>query len=226
MKYFKDRVLLGVVAMFVSSQSFAYDFNCKGAKSLVDILSLGPEGVVDKIDENIRKYAYKTISGWDCYALPRSLTKNNRLYIEALQCSKSNKKTSPTDQDFASAGESYQNNIASFLECFPNGINSTSVSYGKGEGYLLDTGQYTEGADRKKYHILAEYNYLSGDTGAIIWNIAAKVGSPKRHENVGSSDKFCSQLKQVVANSNNGFKAYRGAFDKENRFCRIQAVRV
>ena len=126
---------------------------------MIALLEQGPDATVNQAAADAVSYRDDTIQGWTCLMTPLPPMQNGRIYLESLDCYRSNGAKSVSEQDFSSAGEIFKRNLDAFYKCFGDDLMSeTPVSYvrtTRGEGIIgLLKNSY------RRRHILVTYGYL------------------------------------------------------------------
>ncbi|HDY87282.1 MAG TPA: hypothetical protein ENH82_04095 [bacterium] len=183
MKNFSGKIVISFMFTFTMiNSSFSYEFDCDGAKTVVSTLKMGPDRVNKKLFSDPERFVKNLVPGWQCSTDPFPPEKNNRAYLEKIECFQSNDKVPVRSNNLAEAGRQYQRNLSQLIQCFPDNINSTPKTYvntTKGEGLVLAIDEYVTDRKGKNYHILVEYGYFQDGKSPIIWEISATIGSRK-----------------------------------------------
>lgn len=147
-----------------------FDFRCVEVKSMIDLMTEGPDAVIDQASDDPVTYRDKTIPGWTCLMTPLPPMRNGRVYLQSLDCYAENGAKTVDERDFTNAGEIFKKNLAAFYKCFRDDLmNETPVSYmgtSRGEGI--------RGMLKSAYHgrhILVTYGYVrnSSPITPIVW---------------------------------------------------------
>jgi hypothetical protein len=206
-------VLLSCIFLLSSFPVQSYDFDCDGAKRIVETLKLGPDRITQMSTDWFVK---EQMSGWECIPDPLPPERNGRAYIEAIECVRSDGRTPVTLKELAEAGAVYKRNLRAALSCFPENLGSTPISYdntSRGEGILVPTGEFTKDGAGREYHVLLEYTYFQDSDSPIYWRISARVGSPKP-TSFAEESGYCRDLHSLLREAPKGFRAYRGRYDR------------
>jgi hypothetical protein len=163
-------LLFGAAIATARADGSAFDFNCERVKSMVRLMQRGPDAVVNHAASNVVRYRDRTIPGWTCVMTPLPPMRDNRVYLQSLDCYANNDKSVVVESDFSEAGETFKNNLTSFYQCFKDDlVSETPVSYtrtSRGEGIIGVLKDEFEGVP-----LLVTYGYFWDSTTKqpIIW---------------------------------------------------------
>lgn len=163
----------------------AFDFSCEETRQLTEMLARGPDYVVRKFSRNPQRFSTTQITGWACVVDPIPPTRNNRVYLEAIQCFRSDRKVPVNSEDVKAAGQIYKKNVGTLIRCFPDSIGSMSKTYNDGspgEALWLSSDEFVDGADGTEYHIFVEYGYWQTGDSPMFWETSVRIGSPRLAE--------------------------------------------
>ena len=152
------------------------DFDCSGARKLVRLMVRGPDAVYEHLHENGEDFVMSTIDGWRCFPEPLEMQEGNRIVVRELECFYTTESTRVSEEDLVRAGEIFQSNVSTMLNCFDGeSINQTPKTYSgqvRGEALLFHVDRDVDVSLRAK--VLLEYGYYRPEPGApLYWEVTA-----------------------------------------------------
>jgi len=177
MKSLTALVLTAATISSVAVSRDKVDFSCHDVKSMIELLEDGPEDVVKQVADDPVDYRDNHHIGVDVRNdAPSANAQRNNLPSE-LGLLYGQRPKHVTDDDFATAGESFKRGLGAFYDCFGKELlTETPVSYtrtSRGEGIigiLKDT--------YKGRHIIVQYGYFwdSAHATPIVWQTIVGYG--------------------------------------------------
>ena len=192
------RILIAsLLASIFSTASHAQDFDCSGARYLVDVFSDGVDEIYHTIVSNPEDFVLDTIDRWECGPDPLDMELNGRRYVESLACAYTtdpNSRARISDAEFARAGQTFQRNIAAFSDCFEGEVlTEAPVSYSnetRGEGIIMILNRSVHGVrDRNGrrlsgYRVMIKYGYFQARPRTpLYWEVEVSATHPDGPQN-------------------------------------------